>query len=135
MPADDVPVEATASGNNYVDVEQPPVCDPRFAELLRGLRRNHVAAAEDPDTAFGLWSDLSLAYQNPQWFQFAAANGAPATFARDWPLGRSILDAIPTILRSYYREGYVQCLTPPRRPVPGAGGVDRPHRRFDARPA
>ncbi len=56
-----------------------------------------------PDITFGLWQDdLSLAYMNPAWFAFAQRNGGGAMI--QWPLGRSVLEAMPAPLSSWYRN-------------------------------
>lgn len=53
-------------------------------------------------------SKLRLAYVNPAWEEFAARNGG-----RDidqWPIGRSILDAIAPVIRVFYYEAMKRVL-------------------------
>jgi hypothetical protein len=88
-------------------------CDPAFAALLR---RHHFesfesgALGEAPDVVVGLWPDHRIAYVNPAWFRFAEENGAASEFARDWTVGRSLMDAVPEVLRPEYEAGYARCL-------------------------
>lgn len=87
--------------------------DPRFEDLLRATG----ATSYDPewlresgDTVVGLWPDLTIAYVNPSWFRFARENGADGAFAEQWSVGRSLLDAIPDLLRAHHTATYEQCL-------------------------
>jgi hypothetical protein len=76
-------------------------------EFLRALGRTvDLARLEDSHhSIFGLTPELRLAYYNPAWLEHAAMGGAPR-FAESWPLGRAVLAAVPTVLRSFYLEGY-----------------------------
>jgi hypothetical protein len=58
---------------------------------------------------FGLWPDLTLAYLNPAWFAFAAANDGDEIPAR-WGLGRYVLEAVPDVLDRFYRRLYMERL-------------------------
>ena len=69
----------------------PALClTPAFGELLAGFDLD--ALARQPDTIIGLDADLRLAFLNPAWFAFAEANGGGPAIARDWGLGRCVLD-------------------------------------------
>lgn len=59
---------------------------------------------------YGVTSDYHLGYFNRTWFDFAAANDGEPEISNDWPLGRSLLDCIPTVLRAFYLDGYGTCL-------------------------
>jgi len=81
--------------------------DPEFALLIRSLL---PALEEHPGAVFGLWPDLRLAYLNPGWFSFAAANdGEPAVSTR-WPIGTCIADVPAPPLTDFYRILYQRCL-------------------------
>ncbi len=67
------------------------------------------------DTVYGLDADLRLAFLNPEWFRFAAANGGEPAIARDWGLGRHVLEACPPILRAYYAEAFASALAKAER--------------------
>jgi hypothetical protein len=49
---------------------------------------------------------LRLAYFNPWWFRFARENGGEPSISLEWKLGRSLMDAVPDALKSFYRELY-----------------------------
>ncbi|MGE3855749.1 MAG: hypothetical protein AB7G21_02190 [Dehalococcoidia bacterium] len=76
--------------------------DEDFRHLLRGFDLD--ALEEDGSTVVGVWADHRLAYTNAGWERFAAENGG-TTVVRDWPLGRSILEAIPDALSPFYAMG------------------------------
>jgi hypothetical protein len=60
-------------------------------------------------TVYGVWEDLALAYTNPSWFSFASQNGGDRV-SSDWPIGRSVLDAIPQIAQDWYRKFFAAAL-------------------------
>jgi hypothetical protein len=76
--------------------------DADFEHLL-GCRFRMEELASDPASVFGLWPDLRLAYVNPAWTTFAAANGGQPEIAHSWGLGARYLDAIAQPLRPFYR--------------------------------
>ena len=80
-------------------------------EFLRSLNRTVDLARleESRHTIFALTPELRLAYFNPAWLEFAAMNGAPRLSA-DWPLGRSVMAAVPAALRRFYLDGYASVL-------------------------
>lgn len=84
----------------------PDRLDPAFAPRLSRFDLPVIDASHD--VAYGLTEELRVAYVNQAWASFAAANGA-STFARQWPLGRSIVEAWPTPLRDYYLERFETC--------------------------
>lgn len=81
-----------------------PQCAPGFARLLRQFDRR--ALDDDPGVIFGLWADFRLAYVNRAWFRFADENGGQPAIAERWPLGTSVMDAVPADLQPYYRYLY-----------------------------
>lgn len=83
-------------------------CDPSFAKLLP---QNYLSSLEShPHVVHGLWPDLSLAYFNPQWSLFAEQNGGKDMLSA-WPLGRSMLQAVPEVGREYYEMFYAAALS------------------------
>lgn len=60
---------------------------------------------KDPAVIYALDRELRIVYCNEAWDQFSAANGG-VELQRDGQIGRSILDAIPPILQSYFKENY-----------------------------
>lgn len=95
------------------------VCSPGFAPLLAGF---DVAAIDrHAGSVYGLWPDLSLAYMNPAWFSFAAANHGEPAISTCWPLGRPFMAAIPDPLQPFYANIFSTALerapTPTARPV------------------
>lgn len=79
-------------------------CDPRFAPYIRSFEQAGLADTEG--TVFGLWPELTLAYLNAGWFEFAAANGGEPAISQQWGLGRSVLDAIRDPLAPFYRRAF-----------------------------
>lgn len=65
---------------------------------------------EVPSTIHALTPDLRIGYVNEAWTQFALANGAQWK-AGDWGTGRPIMDAIPAVLRPFYRQLFARALT------------------------
>lgn len=87
----------------------PALClTPAFGELLAGFDLD--ALARQPDTIIGLDADLRLAFLNPAWFAFAEANGGRPAIARDWGLGRCVLDACPPVIREFYARALTNVL-------------------------
>ncbi|MBK7769641.1 MAG: PAS domain-containing protein [bacterium] len=87
----------------------PALClTPAFGELLAGFDLD--ALARQPDTIIGLDADLRLAFLNPAWFAFAAANGGGPAIVRDWGLGRCVLDACPPVIRDFYARALTAAL-------------------------
>ncbi len=84
-------------------------CDPEFEPLVG---RYDLAQLEKSDnTIYGIWPDFTLAYVNRGWYRFAEDNDGLAAISSAWPLGSPILDAVPSILREFYREKYTVCLS------------------------
>jgi hypothetical protein len=86
-------------------------CDPRFEPLLADFAPSFLQI--HAGTIFGMWADMTLAYTNPAWHRFAKENGASELPAR-WPLGRSLLDAVPDPIRPFFVENYQRCLAESR---------------------
>lgn len=71
--------------------------------------------ARQPDTIYGLDADLRLAFLNPAWFTFAAANGGEPAVSREWGLGRCVLEACPPVLRDFYTQALTDALAQGKR--------------------
>ena len=84
------------------------IADAEIESLLHSfhLPNLHTSA----DTIYALRSDLRLVYVNQGWQQFASQNGADDAFASRWPLGTSIQEAIPEILRPFFQDHFAKCL-------------------------
>lgn len=61
-----------------------------------------------PDSACGLWPDLTIGYVNPAWEQFARENGGDSIHAR-WSVGASFVDAIGAPLRQHFEQRLHDC--------------------------
>lgn len=83
-------------------------CDPDFGLLLEDFFSERLLTSED--TIYGLWPDLTLAYFNEGWTQFASRNGGEPEISLNWKLGRNIEEAIPEVLRPFFKSGFDQCL-------------------------
>jgi hypothetical protein len=60
---------------------------------------------DSPVVSYVLDSDLRLIYCNPAWDKFARENGAPGLTAAS-AVGKSLLQAIPEVLRPAYSEAF-----------------------------
>lgn len=89
-----------ASSQNYEGLE--------FTRLLTDF--DIEALQTSSESIYGLWPDLTLAYVNKGWSQFATANEGGEAVAEKWTLGRSILDAIPAALQPFFVSNYARCL-------------------------
>lgn len=81
---------------------------PRFQALLADF--DIEAFQNNSGTIFGLWPDLTLAYVNLGWVQFAALNDGEPQNDSEWRLGRCVMDAIAEPLRPFFVENYGRCL-------------------------
>ncbi|MCE9553273.1 MAG: hypothetical protein K8T91_07835 [Planctomycetes bacterium] len=81
--------------------------DPEFATFLSPFVE---ALDQHASAAYGLWPDLRLAYFNPSWFAFAAANDGEPDISSRWPLGASIADLPAPPLSNFYRILFGRCL-------------------------
>lgn len=78
-----------------------------------------AALALHPGSVYALSRDLRLTYMNPAWFRFARENGAGEEFFDRWRQGTPVLDAVPEVLRDFYRELFEEAMreTGLRRPI------------------
>jgi hypothetical protein len=81
--------------------------DPKFATLLSPFGK---ALDQHASAVYGLWPDLRLAYFNPSWFAFAAANGGEPGISSRWRLGTSISSLPAPPLDDFYRMLFGRCL-------------------------
>ena len=79
------------------------VIDPLFATAL-AARFTLDELDRHPSSVFGLWPDSRIAYVNPMWSSFAAANSGQPAIAEHWGLGARYLDAIPDSLRPFFES-------------------------------
>lgn len=79
-------------------------CSPGFDALVAAYSPDMAERHEG--TVFGLWSDLSLAYFNPAWLSFGAANHAPAALLTAACLGTPVVELTAEPLREFYRDFY-----------------------------
>lgn len=86
----------------------PQFLDTEFETILSGYRLEQMHASDE--TIYALRPDLTLAYFNQGWSKFAEENGGQPSIAERWPLGRSIGDAIPAILRPFFFDRFARCL-------------------------
>ncbi len=82
--------------------------DADFRPLLHGFDLDALEA--ETSTIVGVWADHRLAYTNAGWEHFARDNQAPM-LVEQWPLGRSILEAIPNVLLDFYLDGAQRATT------------------------
>ncbi|HYO23466.1 MAG TPA: hypothetical protein VEQ85_00795, partial [Lacipirellulaceae bacterium] len=87
---------------------QGALTDPTFKPLLAPFEP--LLLESQGVCAYGLWSDLRLAYFSPGWFEFSAANGGEPDLSARWTLGTDLLSAIQGPLRPMFRAGYVRAL-------------------------
>jgi hypothetical protein len=78
-------------------------CDPSFERLLAGFYRQPLDQGED--VIYGLWPDLTLAYSNARWAQFALENDG-ADVLRRWTLGTSVRAAFGPDLDPFYSRAF-----------------------------
>lgn len=81
----------------------------RFKALLSDFSMDGLD--HDSGTIYGLWPDLSLAYVNLHWFEFARLNGGEPGFTEQWVPGRCLLDAIAAPLRPFFTLNFQRCLS------------------------
>ena len=84
-------------------------CDPGFRQLLAQHFTLSMLEAHS-GTIYGLWPDLTLAYMNPAWFNFARENQGIPQVTQRWVLGKVITDALPDVLHPFYVELYLNAL-------------------------
>lgn len=59
------------------------------------------------DTSYVLSETLQIVSTNAAWTMFARANGGEQLLAR-WGPGASVLEAVPAVLREFYRAGFAR---------------------------
>jgi hypothetical protein len=79
--------------------------DPGFAPLLSAYGLDGLA--ESQQTIYAVDDGFRLRFVNRGWDWFATRNQGRSTVA-DWPLGRSILEAMPEVLRDFYRDALIR---------------------------
>lgn len=82
--------------------------DPGFEACMAGHSLEELE--RHPAAVYGLWPDFRLAYFNPAWLEFAAANGGEPDISRRWPIGAPIMPAISPVMRTFYELSYRVCL-------------------------
>lgn len=92
-----------------------PVSSQDLAAFLQPFRLEALETHQGSVCA--LDAELRLRYTNPAWPAFAAANGEPLLTER-WPLGKSILDAIPAVLLPFYQDLFERALNGLAGPEP-----------------
>ena len=60
---------------------------------------------------YGVWPDLRLAYMSSGWYRFAEENAGEEVLSGEWPLGRSILEGMSSVVRRFYEINLRGCLT------------------------
>lgn len=76
------------------------------SSVVRALAPFDIDTLEnESSTAFGVAANLRIVYVNSAWTAFAQANGAHWS-AGEWGVGSHVLDAVPEILRPFYRQLY-----------------------------
>jgi len=68
-----------------------------------GLYRSPLE--KDPAVIYALDQELRIVYCNEAWDRFCAANGGGG-LQRDSQIGRPILESVPPVLQSYFKENY-----------------------------
>lgn len=61
-------------------------------------------------TIYAIDREFRLRFVNEGWHRFAGENGVADDFVEAWPFGRCVIDAIPEVLRSFYRNAYLDSL-------------------------
>jgi hypothetical protein len=82
-------------------------CDPSFERLLAGFYRQPLD--EGDDVIYGVWPDLTLAYSNARWAQFAVENDGADVLVR-WTLGASVRSAFGADLDPFYTRAFAEVL-------------------------
>ena len=81
--------------------------EPEIESILQSYPLDSLHQSND--SVYALRADLTLVYVNSGWSRFASENGGSAIPDR-WPLGSSILDAIPAVLRPFFADNFARCL-------------------------
>lgn len=74
------------------------------ADFLELMGEALVGAVDrEPSSTFGVWRDGTLAFVSGGWSRMAFDNNG-AQVLREWPLGRSVWEAVPDVLQGHYRD-------------------------------
>ena len=79
-----------------------------FPALLNGF--NLETLENDPNSIFGLSSDLTFNYLNPAWFNFSEENEGEPAISERFGLGTHIGDALSGTAREYYLDAFQRIL-------------------------
>jgi hypothetical protein len=82
-------------------------CDPSFERLLAGFYRQPLDQGDD--VIYGVWPDLTLAYSNARWAEFALENDGADVLTR-WTLGTSVRSAFGPDLDPFYARAFGEVL-------------------------
>lgn len=78
-----------------------------FAKLLDAYPARELSSK--PGSVYGIDAEFRLACANPAWFTFARDNNGEPEISSSWG-GRSILEAMPPVVRDFYEQNYRTCL-------------------------
>jgi len=82
-------------------------CAQGFEELLERFNIDDLDSY--PNTVYGVWYDLNLAYLNKTWFSFMAENGGVTQEGGQF-LGKPLLKSFPDQLKPFYKELFAKAL-------------------------
>lgn len=82
--------------------------NPVFERLMSGFHSDAMYLSQD--SICGLWPDLTMAYFNSGWTQFAERNGGEPTISERWSIGSQVLDAMAVPIRGFFREKFERVL-------------------------
>jgi hypothetical protein len=79
-----------------------------FERLLENFHPDVLELTDE--TIYGLWPDLTLAYFNRGWSNFASANGGEPEISTNWPIGCLAKNAIAPVLQPFFEQNFASCL-------------------------
>ena len=82
-------------------------CNPLFLSFLSPFDPHGLERHEG--TIIGLWSDCTIAYLNPAWYEFSYRNGGEPCVSAKWGLGASMLTAVSRPLKLFYATAFLDC--------------------------
>lgn len=88
----------------------------QYADLLEvpDLLATYRASVASDNTTYLVSPELRILRTNPAWTRFARSNGGTQMIER-WGRGSSLLDAIPEVLREFYRTRFLGTLATGQR--------------------